>query len=221
MFHTRPAAVRRHSDGNRFGRPAGCAVILAACLAGTAACSARTADVPPRPHSPAAPASAPAAPPDQNRQPSPDPGRQPDPQQAATQGSGPGLLGHVPSYLAASCVETAPDISGATEALECDPSDDPQQVLYWQFDNRADLDAALQPWVADILTGTGDCRSGFDGHVTYQVGGSTAGDLVCSLNDGWAWSDWNTGILAVAYDQYFHAPDFYQWWANNGSTTDS
>jgi hypothetical protein len=30
----------------------------------------------------------------------------------------------------------------------------------------------------------------------------------------------DTGIFAVAYDQYFHAQDFYQWWANSGSTTD-
>lgn len=199
----------------RSGRPFGCVVILAACLAGTAACSARAADVSPRPHPPVVSASAPA--PTPTAAPAPAPAQQP----TVAQGSEQGLLGHVPTYLAASCVETAPNIAGATEALECDPSDDPQQILYWQFDSRADLDAALQPWLADIFTGTGDCRSGFDGHVTYQVGGATAGDLVCSQNDGWAWSDWNTGILAAAYDQYFHAQDFYQWWANNGSTTDS
>ena len=132
-----------------------------------------------------------------------------------------GLAAHVPGYLLTSCVTTTPDLPGATEALECDPLSDPQKVLYWQFDNRADLDAATQQWEGNLLQGTGDCRTGFDGHVTYNVGGQTAGDLVCTDNDGWAWSDWHTGIFAVAYDQYFHAQDFYQWWANSGSTTDS
>jgi hypothetical protein len=90
----------------------------------------------------------------------------------------------VPQYLVASCVETTPNIAGATEALECNPSDDPQQVLYWQLVSRNDLDAALQPWLNDLLTGTGDCRTGFDGHLTYTVGSATVGDLVCTQNGG-------------------------------------
>jgi hypothetical protein len=130
-----------------------------------------------------------------------------------------GLLAHVPDAFAASCTEVRADMRGATQALECDPVADPQQIRYWQFDSRADMDSAMQSWVDDLLQGTRNCRTGFDGHVTYQVGGATAGDLICSLNKGWAWSNWKTDILAVANDQYFHAQDFYQWWANYGSST--
>jgi hypothetical protein len=181
---------------------------LVACALTVAACGNQTVRPTPAP----APKPAPAT-----TAPAPDPtgGRQ------AAQNTAQGLIAHVPGYLVTSCVNTAPDLPGATEALECDPLSDPQKVLYYQFDNRADLDAATQRWVGGLLQGTGDCQSGFDGHLTYNLGGQTAGDLVCTDNDGWAWSDWHTGIFAVAYDQYFHAQDFYQWWANAGGTTDS
>jgi hypothetical protein len=180
-------------------------VALLACALTVAACGDQTLRPTPAPVPRPAPAST-------------APG--PSNQQQVTQDKMQGLVNHVPGYLATSCVPTTPDLPGSTEALECDPLSDPQKVLYWQFDNRADLDAATQRWEGDLLQGTGDCRTGFDGHVTYAIGGQTAGDLVCTDNDGWAWSDWNTGIFAVAYDQYFHAQDFYQWWANSGSTTD-
>jgi len=195
-------------------------VALLACAFTVAACGSQTLRPTPAPvpePKPAPATTAPAAPP-----PAP---TGPAGQTGGTGQSGrnqaQGLIAHVPGYLQTSCVSATPDLQGATEALECDPLSDPQKVLYYQFDNRADLDAATQQWVGKLLQGTGDCRTGFDGHVTYNVGGRTAGDLVCTDNDGWAWSDWHTGIFAVAYDQYFHAQDFYQWWANAGSTTDS
>lgn len=135
----------------------------------------------------------------------------------ATAAAPPGLLAVVPPAYRASCSTTRPSFAGATQALECNPSGDPQQISYWKFDDRAALNAALGHWTKELIQDTGDCRTTFDGHLTWQQDGATVGDLVCT-QEGWAWTGWRTDILAVAMDEYFHAPDFYQWWAANGGT---
>jgi hypothetical protein len=66
-----------------------------------------------------------------------------------------GLLAVVSPTDWAGCSKTQPSFAGATQALECNPMGAPQQISYWRFDGRADMNAALGHWTKDLIPDTG------------------------------------------------------------------
>jgi hypothetical protein len=143
------------------------------------------------------------------------------------------LLDHVPSEYATACVETQPPSPfsiGVTAALECNPLGDPQQLLYYQYDSTADMNDALQVYI-DLTAeewgsppDEGDCQSGKE-IGQYTIGGEAVGQLLCFATPsadyywGYAWTNWNTNILAVVNDDSWGIRDLYQWWFNYAAST--
>ncbi|MFZ0715784.1 hypothetical protein, partial [Mycobacterium sp.] len=122
------------------------------------------------------------------------------------------------------CAAAAPP-SGAVEAIDCTPPNDPQDLAYVQYPDRASMDAAFDQLVLQsATTNDEDCRLDWGGRLTYQVAGANVGEVACpGLEEGpeEVWTNWNTDILGEATDEYWHPGDAYQWWVNNGESTDN
>lgn len=110
------------------------------------------------------------------------------------------LLQHVPAAWRPDCFETQPNPfeSGALASLSCALADGRSDVAdFAQFDTQENMDAAYQARVDTwAVASTASCESG-PNEVSYTIGGTTAGRILCAPQTVGIRVDWTHDALTI------------------------